>query len=161
MMAVNRASMPTGIERTLVTLVLALALLASAPAAHAQTVTKLTDLNFGTCDDVGGTTYTVAAAASPGVGACTGAQAAQFTVTGTPSTVARVTLSSVTISNSTASLSVKLTDSAGGSVCLGTSGTVTIYVGGSLKLPQSGVGSSGVLVGPTTISLAYQGKKTC
>lgn len=146
----------------LVMLALATALVSAPALGHAQTVTQITNLNFGTCEDIGGTTYTVAAAASPGTGACVGAMAAQFTVTGTPSRVARVTLSnSVTVTNGTASLTVKLTDSAGGSVCLGTTGTVTIYVGGSVKLPQAGLGASGTLVGPTTISLAYQGNKSC
>lgn len=145
----------------LVVLALALAVLMPTRVAHAQTVTKITDLSFGTCEDIGGTTYTVVAAASPGAGACSGAQAAQFTVTGTPHTVARVTLSNVTITNGTASLTVKLTDSGGGSVCLGTTGTVTLYVGGSFKLPAAGLGTSGTLVGPTTVSLAYQGKKSC
>lgn len=146
----------------LVMLALASPLLWAPALVHAQTVTQVTNLNIGTCEDIGGTTYTVAAAASPGTGACPGAMAAQFTVTGTPSRVAKVTLpANVTVTSGTASLTVKLTDSAGGAVCLGTTGTVTIYVGGSVKLPQSGLGSSGTLVGPTTISLAYQGNKTC
>lgn len=143
-------------------LVLAAALLLLPAHARAQTVTQLTNLSFGTCEDIGGTTYTVAAAASPGAGACGGAQAAQFTVTGTPSRVVKITLSkSVSITNGGSSLSAKLTDSGGGTVCTGTSGTVTLYVGGSIKLPQGGVGVSGLFIAPTTVTVAYQGAKTC
>jgi hypothetical protein len=127
--------------------------------AQAPTVTQLTDLNFGGCDNVGGATYTVAAAASPGVGACYGATSASFVIVGTPHTRAHMTLAStVTIAVGATNLTVTLSDSVGSkTVCMGTSGTLTIYVGGSLTLPGGGVTSYGPFSTSTTLSLSAIG----
>ncbi|HEX9841718.1 MAG TPA: DUF4402 domain-containing protein [bacterium] len=136
----------------------ALLLLAGTAQGQAIQITKLRDLDFGGCDNVGGATYTVAPAAAPGGGACFGATSAQFTVTGTPSRRARLTLpNTVSVSNGTQSLSAAITDSVGSNIaCLGT-GTITIYVGGSVTLPGGGLTSYGLFIAPTQIQLAYIG----
>jgi len=138
--------------------------LLSAGVAHSQTaiqVTKLRDLNFGGCDNTGGATYTVAAAASPGAGACFGATSAQFTITGDPNKRARLNVpKTVTVTNGIDSLSVAITNSAGANrVCLGATGTVTLYLGGSVTLPGAGLGTVGLLINADQISLTYMGGK--
>lgn len=131
------------------------------PAAlHAAviTITKVQDLNFGYCDATPSATYTVLPAASPGGGACQGASAARFDITGDPTRRAKITLSNtVTITNGTESLTVSLSDSAGAqNICLGT-GAITMYVGGSVTIPAGGMVSTGLLTISTTLKLAYIG----
>jgi hypothetical protein len=122
-------------------------------------ITKDRDLNFGGCDNVGGATYTVAAAASAGAGACFGAQSARFTVTGDPNRRARITLPSrVDVSNGSETLRVNITDSVGSNtVCLGATGAVTIYLGGSVTLPGGGLTTFGLFINADQIELAYIG----
>jgi Domain of unknown function (DUF4402) len=133
-----------------------------ASTAQAQTplqITKLRDLYFGGCDNVGGATYTVAAAASPGAGACFGAQSAQFTITGDPGRFARMTLPSrVNVTNGTETLRVTITDSVGANrVCLGSTGTVTVYLGGSVTLPGGALVSFGLFINTDQFQLVYTG----
>ena len=136
-------------------------LLFSGPALGqtAIQVTKLRDLNFGGCDNTGGVTYTVAAAASPGAGACFGATSAQFTITGDPNRRALVTLPNrVTVTNGIASLQVNITDSVGSNrICLGPTGSVTVYLGGSVTLPGGGASSFGLFINADQIALTYLG----
>lgn len=139
---------------------LAGALLLASPA-WGQTppqITKLRDLDFGGCDNVGGATYTVTPSATQGLGACFGAQSAQFTVEGNPNRRVRIEVpNSVTISNGTESLAVTTSQSAGpGPTCLG-AGTLTVYVGGSVTLPGGGLTTSGLFIGPTQIEASYIG----
>jgi Domain of unknown function (DUF4402) len=131
-------------------------LLAGTAWGQAIQITKLRDLDFGGCDNVGGATYTVAAAASPGGGACFGATSAQFTVTGTAGQRAHMTLpNNVTVTNGTQTLTVNITDSVGSkTACLGATGTITIYVGGTLTLPGGGLTSYGAFTVSTQIQLA-------
>ena len=130
----------------------------SAVAQTPITITEIQDLNFGFCDATPSVTYTVLPAASPGLGACQGARAARFTVTGDPNRRAKITMTNtVVITNGTDSLTVSLTDSVGGpQICLGT-GSVTFWVGGSTTIPAGGASSTGVLSNTTTLTLAYVG----
>ena len=122
------------------------------------TITEIQDLNFGFCDATPNVTYTVLPAASPGLGACQGGRAAQFTVTGDPNRRAKITLTNtVVITNGIDSLTVTLTDSVGGpQLCLG-AGSVTYWVGGSTTIPAGGIASTGLLSVTTTLTLAYVG----
>ena len=122
-------------------------------------ITKLQDVDFGGCDNVGGATYSVTAAATQGVSACFGAHAAQFTIVGDPNRRARIQLAStnVTLTNGSETLTASLTKSVGnGPTCLGT-GTITVYVGGSLTLPGGGLTTFGIFLVPTDISASYVG----
>jgi hypothetical protein len=122
------------------------------------TITKIQDLTFGFCDATPSATYTVLPAASPGLGACQGATAARFDITGDPNRKAKITLgNNVIITNSVESLTVTLTDTAGGpQLCLGT-GTITFWVGGSTTIPAGGLTTNGVFTLPTTLELKYVG----
>lgn len=123
------------------------------------------NLNFGGCDNVGSATYTVAAAASPGAGACFGAMSAEFTVThGTPGPHRRIrirfTSATATLVNGAASLNVALTKSVSNvAFCMPAAG-LTVYVGGSLTLPAGGASAFGVYVGPGTLNAVYAGGGT-
>ena len=71
------------------------------------TITKLQELNFGFCDATPSLTYIVLPAASPGAGACQGAGAARFDITGDPNKKAKITLANtVIITNGTEALTV-------------------------------------------------------
>ena len=122
------------------------------------TITKIQELNFGFCDATPSLTYIVLPAASPGAGACQGAGAARFDITGDPNKKAKITLANtVIITNGTESLTVTLTDSAGGPhLCLGT-GTVTFWAGGSVTIPAGGLTSNGLFTISTTLTLACIG----
>lgn len=122
------------------------------------TITKIQELNFGFCDATPSATYIVLPAASPGAGACQGASAARFNVTGDPNRKAKITLTNnVTITKGTESMTVSLTDSSGTpQLCLGT-GTVTFWVGGSVSIPAGGLTNNGLFTITTTLTLAYIG----
>ena len=139
---------------------LAGALLLAGPtwAQSPPQISKLRDLDFGGCDNVGGATYTVTPTATQGLGACFGAQAAQFTVQGDPNRRVRIEVAqTVTITNGTESLSVSTDPSVGpGPTCLG-AGTLTVYVGGSVTLPGGGLTTSGLFIGPTDLEATYLG----
>lgn len=122
-------------------------------------ITKLRDLDFGGCDNVGGATYTVAPSAAQGPAACFGAQAAQFTVVGDPNRRVRIRVNpqNVSISNGSEALSAQTSASHGpGPTCLG-GGTLTVYVGGSVTLPGGGLTTFGLFIGPTQIEASYIG----
>lgn len=140
-------------------LLLAGTLLVLARPAFGQSISKLRDLDFGGCDNVGGSTYTVSPTATQGVSVCFGAQSAQFTISGTPGTRVRVRLASnsVTLVNGAATLTASLNPSvAGGPTCLG-SGSITVFVGGSVQLPGAGVAVPGVFQVFTDISASTVG----
>jgi len=132
------------------------------PDAIAQaapiTITNITPLDFGYCDAVPSATYTVLPAASPGAGACQGASAARFDITGDPNRQARVTLPNfVNITNGTETFKVNLTDSAGGpGFCLG-AGAYTLYVGGTSTIPAGGLTTTGLFSITDSLALAYFG----
>jgi Domain of unknown function (DUF4402) len=149
-----RLGLPAPLRAGTVLLAAMLLVLLAGPV-RAQTITQLTDLNFGGCDNVGGATYTVNPAATPGPAACYGAGAAQFSVTGTPHTRVHMTLAStVTIAVGATNLTVTLSDSVGSkTVCMGTTGSLIIYVGGTLTLPGGGVTSFGPFSTATSLSL--------
>ena len=119
------------------------------------TVTKVTDLDFGTVESVA-TTYTVNAVAgtgSPTHSAGAAAVAASFTVSGEAGQTANVTLSpsTVTAANGANNVSVILAAEANTYTFPGSG---TFYVGGSVSLVGTEV--SGPYVGSSTLQLLYQ-----
>ena len=122
------------------------------------TIAKIQELDFGFCDATPSATYTVLPASSPGLGACQGAGAARFNVTGDPNRKAKITLANtVIIANGIESLTVTLTDSVGSQfICLGT-GAVTLWVGGSATIPAAGLTNTGLFTVSTTLELKYGG----
>lgn len=133
---------------------------AGAPATAAPIViTKVRDLYFGKCDNIGGATYIVDPAATPGPSACVGAHAARFDVTGDPSAKVQVTSSkNVTVTNGTDSVNVR-TDQApsGGNITLDANGELVIYMGGEFKVSGGGFTSTNPLSGSSTLSVNYKG----
>jgi hypothetical protein len=128
--------------------------------AGAQSITNDRDLSFGFCDATPSATYTVLPAALPGGGACQGAASAQFTVTGTLNSRAKVSIpNTVVITNGSENLSVSISDSIGNpfNICFGTTGTVTIWLGGSATIPAGGLTTSGPFTNTDLISVVYIG----
>lgn len=124
---------------------------------QAISITKVTDLTFGTVD-AAATTYTVNANGSAQTGAGTGATAASFTISGESAAVANVTFSAnpVTVTCAacagTPTLSVTLTPQATTHTFTGAS--ETFYVGGSVTPTVST--ASGAYTGTATLNLIYQ-----
>jgi hypothetical protein len=134
-----------------------------ASVAEAQvlpiTLTKVRDLNFGFCDSVPGTKYTVAAADLPGAAACTGAYSGRYLVQGDAN--ARITIDvdkNVTITNGTDTLTVKPdADPLQGNIRLDGNGQLTIYVGGEVTIPNpGGVTSYGLFSGTSVLTVDYK-----
>lgn len=125
---------------------------------QAITITKVSDLDFGTVE-TGAATYTVTPTAGAQAGAGSGAVAAEFDVTGETGQNADVILGAnpVTITCSAGActgntLSVNLTPST--AIHNFTGGTDQIYVGGDVTLLAGTL--AGLYVGSTTVSLVYQ-----
>lgn len=138
--------------------------LSGPPRAEAQTLTKVRDLFFGYCDGTPGTSYTVLAAENPGPGACQGAYSGRYEIAALPNRRLRVQLAgggNVTITNGTDSLNVSA-DSvpAGANICSG-AGTLTVYIGGTLAIPATGMVLFGSVSGAGTLNVTYQGGAVC
>ncbi|HKJ00262.1 MAG TPA: DUF4402 domain-containing protein [bacterium] len=125
---------------------------------QAISITKLTDLDFGTVETVSSpTTYTVLPASAPGSGAGTAATAASFTIQGEATQVANVsfTANPVTVTCSApcaGSLSVNLTPEATTHTFSGAA--ETFYVGGDVQVISTT--QAGVYTGTANLSLVYQ-----
>ena len=121
-------------------------------------ITEIRPLEFGGCDIVGGATYTVDAANTPGAGACTGANSARFDITGDPN--ARVTISlpnKVDITNGTDTLTVNISKSpTGGNIRFDAAGNLTIFVGGNFRIPPAGLGTSGLFLVTAILDVIYK-----
>ena len=123
------------------------------------TLTKVRDLNFGFCDSVPGTKYTVAAADLPGAAACIGATSGRYLVEGDAN--ARITVDidkNVSITNGTDTLTVKPdADPLKGNIRLDASGQLTIYIGGDVTIPNpNGVTSYGLFSATSVLTVNYK-----
>ncbi len=107
------------------------------PAAMGQTVKANQPLNFGRCEAIPNEPYAVTPTSSQ-AGGCPFAQAAKFTISGTVNTTVTITLdSNVVITNGSQNLTIFLGSSEGsGSVCLGTTGVIVLWVGGTTTIPS-------------------------
>jgi hypothetical protein len=117
--------------------------------AQAITMTKVRDLFFGYCDPTPNATFTVAAADVQGAGSCTLATSARFEITGPPNgRLASVTLpATINITHGATTLTVTQTRSpAGGRPRLDATGHLTMFVGGSVRIPAGGLAVSGIFV---------------
>jgi hypothetical protein len=118
----------------------------TARAQAAIVITEVRFLNFGSCESIPNTTYTVDAAESPGVTGCSSSSSAKFQITGDPG--AKVVISipnNVDTSNGTETLNVKLSKApTGGNVSFDGTGNLTVYVGGNFKIPPGGLTTSGL-----------------
>ena len=131
--------------------VLLIALRVAAPdtarATHLPIViTEVRFLNFGSCESIPNTTYTVDAAESPGVTGCSSSNSAKFQITGHAG--AKVTINIPNhqdASNGTETLSVKFSKApTGGNIRFDGTGKLTVYVGGNFKIPPGGLATSGL-----------------
>ena len=144
---------------TLVAVQLAL-LLSAAPrplwAAPIQ-IAKLRDLSFGTCENTPAAVYTVTANASGLPASCNGAASAIFNVTADPNRrVLIIGPANVTVSNGTQNLTATLTRNPSAVLgCTGPTGTLTLYMGGSVTIPAGGLASVGVFTGGNQLTLIY------
>lgn len=138
-------------------LVLCLPGIALAQVAPVQ-VTKVRDLFFGYCANVGGTSYTVDAAETVGAAACQGATSARFEVTGDPNARVRITLdNNVAVTNGVESLTVRTANNAQGPfVRLDAAGTATLYVGGTVNIPGGGLTSFGDFTAAPLLVVEYK-----
>jgi len=119
------------------------------------TVTKVTDLDFGTVESVIAT-YTVNAVAgtgSPTHSAGATAVAASFTVSGEAGQTANVTLTPSTVTATSGANNVSITLSPEANTYT-FPGSGTFFVGGSVSLVGTEV--SGVYTGSSTLQLLYQ-----
>ncbi len=136
------------------------ALLIGASSAHAAiTITKVRDLFFGYCDNTPSLLIIVAASDTPGASACTLATSARFQVTGgVPNAVATITLPSpIVLTVNGVNRNVTLNRVPTGSPRFSATGTLTIWVGGRVRIPAGGypVGTNGLwtsLTGSITVN---------
>ena len=130
-------------------------MMGAAPPPPVISLTQVRSLSFGLCDNVPGAVYTVAAADIQGIGSCMNAYSAKFTVTSSPHTVVTITTTgTATITNGTDTLIVTETVSPNkANVNLGATGTATIWIGGSLTIPATGLVSVTALNGTDVITV--------
>jgi len=121
-------------------------------------ITEVRHLSFGTCDAVGGATYTVDAADAPGAGACIGAHSARFEVTGEPNERVKLNYSkNISISNGTDTLTVKQSIApTGGNIRFDGSGNLTVFMGGEVRIPPGGLASSASLSATSDVEVVYK-----
>lgn len=128
-----------------------IALQGAAPdTAHALhlpiVITEVRFLNFGSCESIPNTTYTVDAAESPGVTGCSSSNSAKFQITGHAG--AKVTIgfpNNQDTSNGTETLNVKFSKApTGGNIRFDGTGSLTVYIGGNFKIPPGGLTTSGL-----------------
>lgn len=126
------------------------------PPSTPIVITQIRTLDYGFCDNLPNTTFTIAAADLPGVSGCSGSQSGRFDVTAEPNERIRVTITgSLDVTNGTDVLNVRPSISPSGNVNLDATGAVTIYVGGNLKIPIGGVTTYGQYSGPATLTVVY------
>lgn len=117
---------------------LAAALCVGASNAHAAiTITKVRNLFFGYCDNTPSLLIIVAASDTPGASACTLATSARFEVTGgVPNAVATITLPTpIVLTVNGVNRNVTLNRVPTGSPRFSATGTLTIWVGGRVRIP--------------------------
>ena len=123
----------------------------TARAQAAIVITELRFLNFGSCESIPNTTYSVAAVESPGGSGCSSSTSAKFLVTGDPGAKVVITIpQNVDTSNGSETMNVRFSKSpTGGNNSFDGAGNLTVYVGGNFKIPPGGLATSGLFFAST------------